>query len=81
MPKPNTIPDRKTTTDVIASVMQELCPSWSIDTLLTYPHTAIKVAQECCRRLERRPTNEAVHGILRCALSSRKRGDLRRDVH
>lgn len=81
MPNANTIRDRQRTTDVIAEVMHEQCPSWSIDTLLTHPHDAIRVAREACRRLQRKATREAIHDICRCALSSRKRGDLRRDVH
>jgi hypothetical protein len=73
------ITDRKTVTDAVADVMHQRWPSWSIDTLLCHPHAAIAMATDVCKRLQRKPTEAAVAEICRVALSSRKRGDLRRD--
>jgi len=67
--------------DMIADVMQSRWPAWSIDTLLTHPHDAIRMAQEVCGRMGRRATEQAVHEICRIALNRRKHGDLQRDKH
>lgn len=75
------IKDRQRTTDAIADVMHERWPSWTIDTLLCHPFDAIDMAREVCARLSRKATKEQINEICRIALSSRKRGDLRRDVH
>lgn len=74
------IKDRQRTTDVIADVMHANWPSWTIDTLLCHPHDAIWMAQQVCNRLSRKATRREINEICRIALSSRKRGDLRRDV-
>lgn len=73
------IKDRERMTDQIAEVMHQQCPSWTIDTLLTWPDKAQAMARAVLKRLGRRATSETIHEVLRCALSSRKRGDLRRD--
>jgi hypothetical protein len=73
------IKDRRTVADHVADWMHANCPSWSIDTLLTWPDRATAMGRWVCRRLGRRATPQNIHQVCRAALSSRKRGDLGRD--
>jgi hypothetical protein len=81
MSKANAIKDRKTVADHVSDAMHRHWPSWSIDTLLTHPHEAIEMATLVLGKLKRPTTRENVHEVCRAALSSRKRGDLKRDRH
>jgi hypothetical protein len=77
----NSIENRKAIADYGCDAMINLCPSWTIDTLLTWPRKAEQVAQYVLRKLHRPSNEENVHQVLRALLSSRKRGDLKRDRH
>lgn len=79
MPTANEIKDRKSVADHVSTWMHNHCPGWSIDTLLTWPDKAAAMGKCVCKKLRRKPTPEAVHEVCRAALSSRKRGDLKRD--
>lgn len=74
------ITNRELMTDTITQVMQALYPSWSIDTLLTWPHDAIKMARAVCAEMSIKPTPRQIHEVCRSALAARKRGDLKRDA-
>lgn len=73
------IKDRARVTDIICDVMHSHFRDLSIDTLLTWPHKAIEMAKLVCKRIGCNATEEKIHEICRTALSSRKRGDLKRD--
>jgi hypothetical protein len=73
------IKDRRTVADHVTDWMHNNCPSWSIDTLLTWPDQATAMGKWVCRRMHKKPTAQAIHEVCRAALSSRKRGDLGRD--
>ena len=75
------IKDRKSVADHVATWMHSNCPSWSIDTLLTHPDMAAAMGKWVCRKLHRPATAASIHEVCRAALSSRKRGDLKRDAH
>lgn len=97
MPRANEIHDRAALTDHICDVMQEAYRSTTIDTLLTHPLDAVRMALQvgvksgrfpnaAARRVERSlqaietdaaHAVPAINEILRCALSSRKRGEFR----
>lgn len=79
MPKAAEIKDRKSVADQVCEWMHNHCRDMSIDTLLTWPDHATAMAKAVCRRMHRKPTSDAIHEICRAALSSRKRGDLKRD--
>lgn len=73
------IDDRATVTDTICEVMHDHYRSHSIDSLLCRPHDAIEMAERVLRKLGKKNSPDAVAEICRAALSSRKRGDLKRD--
>lgn len=77
----NQIKDRATITDHVHDWMHAHARDMSIDTLLTWPDKSAEMGRAICRRMGRKATPEAIHEICRAALSSRKRGDLKRDKH
>lgn len=50
MPRKNSIPDKATTTNMIAEWMHNNCPAWSIDTLLSHPDHAIIMGLDVAER-------------------------------
>ena len=77
MKKAEPIHDRDALADLIAEEMHNHFPAWSIDTLLTHPHDAIRMAGAVLKRLGRKATEEAIAEICRAALANRKRGRLK----
>ena len=73
------IRDRERVTDMIVDVMHDNFRDMSIDTLLTWPTKAIEMAKLVCKRLGCNATEDKIHEICRTAMSSRKRGDLKKD--
>ena len=69
--------DTPTIEAFVAEWMAEFLPSWSIDTLLCYPHLAIVMGRYVCVKLHRPATRDAISEVCRVAINSRKRGKIR----
>lgn len=65
--------------DMAVDAFHSNYPSFSIDTLLTWPRKARSVAAQVASRMNVNCTEEFEHQVLRSLLNSRKHGDLRRD--
>jgi hypothetical protein len=74
-----TIKDRATLKDHIHDWMIQNCPSYSVDTLLSWPDQAAEMGRAVCRKMQRKATAENIHEVCRAALQSRKCGELRLD--